>query len=234
MIPFGLLSRAKTFALPLVCVLLAAMAFIMRPACAEQYQSRLNKLLIHPSNLYLPSRLVLGEATRFVVKAQPGSLVRVLISTTGEGYQLPNGTPLRVGQEVQELSGTVPAAGVLELMLEMPKEESLAGRVVYVDAVAGPSDEALEPINLVDSTGRRTESNTLVITKAAEVGGPMVMPGMPGFNPQVFSQLTTLGDVYNSGDERKKQLLDNGNINKDREMDQNPFIRRGAQQGISY
>ena len=62
----------------------------------------------------------------------------------------------------------------------------------------------------------------------------MVMPGMPGFNPQVFSQLTTLGDVYNSGDERKKQLLDNGNINKDREMDQNPFIRRGAQQGISY
>lgn len=198
----------------------------------KKHESRLSRLLIRKSDLYLPTRLVMGEEARFVVKAQPGSHVKVFLSATGEGYMLPNGTPLRVGTDVQELTGVVPESGVLELSLEMPQDESLQGQVVYVDAVAGLSEAQLNPIDLVDPTGRRTDANTLVITKPADRGGPAILPAMPGVDPRLFNQLTQLGQIYGSKDESRKQLLDNGSINRDRALDQNPFAGRGLQQGI--
>lgn len=199
---------------------------------AEKYQSRLNSLLLKKNDLYLPTRLVLGEEVRFVVKAPAGNMVKILVSAKSEGYVLPNGTPLSVGEEVQELTGTVPANGVLELKLSMPKDPSMEGKVVYVAGVVGPSEEAFAPIDLIDSTGRRTEENALVIVKPVEAGGPSIMPSMPGLSPQVFNQLTTMSEIYGKGDNSKKQLLDNGDINRDRAIDQNPFINRGLQPGI--
>lgn len=198
-------------------------------AQAEKYQSRLNSLLIHQSNLYLPTRLVMGESTRFVVKSNPGDKVKVLLSAKGEGYTLPNGTPLHVGAEVQELTGTVPDTGVLELTIEMPKDEALEGQTVYVDAAAGPSDEALKPIDLIDPTGRRAEANVLVIAKPAEKGGPNFMPSMPGVDPQLMQRLS---DMSSMSDEKRKQLIDNGDINRDLDTDKNPFARHGFQPGI--
>lgn len=200
-------------------------------ANAEKYQSRLNSLLLKKNDVYLPSRLVLGEEARFVIKAPAGSKVKVFLSSKAEGYILPNGTPLRVGEEVQELSGIVPESGVLQLQMEMPKDPELEGKVVYVDAVAGPSDEELAPIDLVDPTGRRTTENVLAIVKPTERGGPSVMPTLPGLSPQLFNQLTTMTDVYAKGGD-KKQLLDDGDINRDRQIDQNPFINRGIQPGV--
>lgn len=225
--------QKRTLVLLLAATVVAApMIYSPLPAQAQKYESRLSKLLIRKSNLYLPTRLVLGEGSKFVVKAQPGDKVRVFISPKAEGYVLPNGTALRVGTEAHELSGTVPETGVLELQLDMPKEEGLIGKVVYVDAVAGASDEALAPIDLIDSTGRRTDTNTLVISKPADKGGAMIMPGIPGLDPQLFNRMATLGEIYTSDDERKKQLLDTGIINRDVEMEQNSFINRGVQPGL--
>lgn len=199
---------------------------------AEKYESRLSRLLIRKSDVYLPTRLVLGEEARFVIKAAPGNQVKLLMSPSAEGYLLPNGTALRVGSDAQILEGTVPETGILELKMDMPKDPELEGKVLYVDAVAGLSEESLEPMGMVDATGRRTGSNSLVIVKPAERGGPSILPNMPGLSPQVFNQLTQLGDVYSNKDDNRKNLLDNGDINRDRQMDQNPFIQRGAQPGI--
>ena len=104
--------------------------------------------------------------------------------------------------------------------------------MLFFDAAAGESEEALRPIDLMDPTGRRTDENALVIMKPAEMGAPMVMPNLPGLSPQMMNQLTTMTDVYSSGDSERKKLLDNGNINPDRAMDRNPFIQRGSQPGI--
>jgi len=201
-------------------------------AQAEKYQSRLNSLLLRKSDLYLPTRLILGQETRFIVKAQPGHKVRLFMSATEAGYVLPNGTSLRVGTDVQELSGVVPENGVLELTMSMPQEAELEGQVVYIDAAAGPTDEALAPMDLVDATGRRTAQNSLVITKQVTSKGPALLPGMPGFSPQAFQQLTTMGEIYTNPDDSRKQLLDNGDINRDRQLDQNPFLNRGMMPGL--
>lgn len=201
-------------------------------SAAEKYQSRLSQLLIRKADAYLPSRLLLGAENRFVIKAQPGYVAKVFVSHKGEGKVLANGTPLPVGEDVQELSGTVPDSGVLPLSLKVPQDDALHGKVLYVAAVAGPTEEALEPIGLVDSTGRRTDDNVLVISKITKMNGPAVLPGVPGINPQMFNQLTTMGDIYTSGDKRRKELLDNGDVNAQRQLDRNPFINRGIQPGL--
>ncbi len=221
-------------ALTVLLLLVLSMGFSGNPAAraAEKYQSRLNQLLIRKSNLFLPTRIVLGEDNRFVVKAQPGSKVKLFLSPTPEGYVLANGTPLRVGEEMQEIAGEVPETGVLELTLTIPSEDALEGKILYVDAVVGPTDEALVPIDLMDATGRRTDSNSLVITKPSKMGGPTILPNMPGMNPQMFNQLTTLGDIFTNKDDKRKDLLDNGSIDSSRQMDRNPFIQRGAQPGL--
>jgi hypothetical protein len=202
-------------------------------AHAEPYQSRLNSLLIRKNDVYLPNRLTLGQEARFIVKARPGSLVKLFISAEGQGKILPNDVALRVGNDAQELIGTVPESGVLELKMDVPKDPELEGRLVYVDAVAGTSEADLKPIDLVDATGRRTDENTLpMMAQVVSGGGPSVMPAMPGVSPQVFNQLTTMGNIYSQGDKEKKDLLDNGTINRDRNIDRNPFVNRGLQQGV--
>lgn len=223
----------KIYGLLAALIATVSITVMLPSAQAEKYQSRLSSLLLKKNDLYMPTRLVLGHEARFVVKAPAGDIVKVLISTKNEGYILPNGTPLRVGAEAQELTGTIPENGVLELKMAMPKDETMEGKVVYVDAAVGPSNEELAPIDLIDAAGKRTDENTLVIVKPAEGGGPNIMPSMPGLSPQVFNQLTTMGDAYSKGDSEKKQLLDNGDINRDRAIDQNPFINRGLQPGLS-
>lgn len=218
----------------LAVMLLGSVVGMLPVAQAQQeYKSRLGNLLLKKNNLYMPSRLVLGEEVRFVVKAMPGYQVKVFLSSKGEGYTLPDGTPLNIGTDVQELSGTVPENGVLELKMNMPKDPELEGKQLYVAAVAGPSEQALAPVDLVDATGRRTSENTLAIVRPAERGGPNVMPNMPGLSPQLFNQLTTLSEIYGKNDSHKKELLDNGDVNSDRDMDRNPFVRRGIQPGIT-
>lgn len=213
--------------------LLFAMGPALQSACAEPYKSRLNSLLLRKNEVYLPTRLLLGQEARFVVKAQSGSLIKVFISPEAEGKVLSNDVALRVGADAQELSGMVPETGVLELKMAVPADPDLDGRLVYVDAVAGSSEETLVPIDLVDPTGRRTDQNAIPIMKQVDGGsGAMVMPSMPGLSPQVFNQLTTMGGIYSGGDSEKKKLLDDGTINRDREIDRNPFINRGMQQGI--
>lgn len=218
----------------LLALLLTSVALPFNtPAYAEKYQSRLNSLLLRKNDVYLPSRLVLGQEARFVVKAAPGSLVKLFVSGKGEGMMLNDETPLRVGADAQVLSGTVPESGVLELKMAVPKDPEMDGQVVYVDAVSGASETELKPIDLMDSTGRRTEQNSLTMIKQVAENGPAVMPAMPGLSPQAFKQLTTMSNIYSGqGSADRKQLLDNGTINRDRTIDRNPFINRGVQQGI--
>lgn len=216
----GLLALALCAGLP---------ALTVSTAQAEQYQSRLGSLLLNKASFYLPGRLVLGQDNRFTIKARPGSQVRVFISPQSEGYLFADRLPLQVGTEVEELTGTIPESGVLELTLPLPNEASWDGQVLYVDAVVGQAPDFSDYVRpeLVDATGRRTTHNLLVLTKPAEKNGMTILPAVPGMDPQVFNQVTTLSEIYTSQDARRKQLLMDGNINRDAQIDQNSLINRG-------
>ena len=211
-------------------VLQGAVGLNSQPAFAEKYQSRLNSLILKKNDVYLPTRMVLGEEVQFVVKAAAGSHVKLLLSAQNSGYSLPNGTSLRVGPESQELSGVIPENGVLQLKMTMPKDPEMEGKILYIDAVSGETDEELAPMELVDATGRRTANNALAIVKPSDLGSMSIMPNMPGVSPQLMTQLSNLSTMQSNPN--AKQLLDNGNINQNRSIDQNPFAYRGSQPGL--
>jgi hypothetical protein len=201
-------------------------------AHAEHYKSRLSSLLVKKTELYLPARLILGEEARFVVRAQPGDQVKVFLSPKNEGFELTDGVLLRVGEDPQVLTGVIPQTGVLELKMPVPANEELNGKILYIDAAAGPTEQALAPLNLIDATGRKAVTNGIVLTKRTNTSGSPIMPYMPGISPQLFNQLTTLGDIYTKKDEHRRELLDDGTINQNRGLDRNPFSNRGLQPGL--
>jgi len=224
---FSQFRPVKSVAL-LALLLTFSCASFTQPAGAEKYQSRLNSLILKKNDLYLPARLVIGEEAHFVVKAPAGSQVKILLSPQNSGYKLPNGTELRVGTQVEALTGVVPENGVLQLNLTLPKDPGQDGKTVYVEALYGTSDEDLAPIEQVDASGRRTADNALAVVKPSDAGSMSVMPNMPGVSPQLMNQLNTLTNSQGTN----KQLLDNGSINSDRAVDRNPFAYRGYQPGI--
>lgn len=230
-LPLSKLIRSVA-ALGLVVLLgQGALTGLSQPAFAEKYQSRLNSLILKKNDVYLPTRLVLGEEVQFVVRALAGSHIKLLLSAQNSGYKLPNGTTLRVGPESQELTGVVPENGVLQLKMTMPKDPEMEGKTIYVDAAAGPTDEELAPMVLVDATGRRTGDNALAIVKPSDAGSMSIMPNMPGVSPQMMTQLTNLSNMQSNPN--AKQLIDNGDMNNERQMDQNPFAYRGGQPGLN-
>jgi hypothetical protein len=208
------------------------MVLSLQTANAEPYQGRLGQLLIQANEVYLPSRLVVGQDATFTIKAPAGSVAKVFLSPASSGYVLNNKLPLQVGDNPETLSGTVPASGVLQLKFTTPNNPELDGKSLYVDAVIGSTEQALNAATLIQANGHKTQQNQLAIVVPAKKNGPAVLPSMPGVSPQLFNQITNVVDTYSKGDEDAKNMLDKGDINRDRPADQNPFINRGLTPGI--
>ncbi|MGE0200831.1 MAG: hypothetical protein AB7P76_07680 [Candidatus Melainabacteria bacterium] len=218
-------------------------------------RSRLNRLLIRSANLYLPTRLVLGQENKFVARANPGQQVLVFLSPEPSGLVLASEQsariPLRVGPEYEQVVGVANEKGVAELSITLPDEQDWAGHILYVDAIAYDRAEIVPPrmdgeghpvadvnplvdlrtvanaqqLDLMNPMGQRTSVNALQMAMPAEANGAMVMPSMPGFSPQLLQQITNLSEV-GAGNEHKKNLLDDGERDENNALDRNSLITR--------
>lgn len=189
--------------------------------------SRLNSLVRQKPTVYLPTRLILGESTNFVIKAQPGTHIALYVSPEDVGYAAPNGKPLRVGQTNEELKGDVPENGVLTLTLPIPQDPNLDGRAVFVEAIAWTRDDYrdLEVVTLMEATGRPAVRNMLAIAAPSDSGkGVNLMPSMPGMPQQLIQNMASVAGAQ--GDEDKKQMIDRGTRDTDLLYDRNSFLAR--------
>jgi len=198
------------------------------PAEAQQYQSRLQQLVQKRGSLYLPLRLVLGQDNQFTVKANAGSKVMLYVSPADGGFVTPNGIALRVGEEHEKFFAEIPSNGVAQLTVQLPAEEDWENRELYVDAVVWQAEDYsdMEAMQLMDGSGRRTAHNALVMVKPAEKGGWAIMPNIPGVNAAALQQMEATSEALTNGDERKKELLDDGDINRDTLIDKNSLYQR--------
>jgi hypothetical protein len=189
--------------------------------------SRLNSLIRRAPQLFLPSRLYLGQDNTLTLRGTPGSEVALYFSAEADGFTLPGGVALRVGEEHQTMQGTIGANGILTLTLPLPKDEALEGRVLFLDAVSWQKADQSDVLRFeqLDATGRRTLENGVPIVKPADTArGPLLMPGMPGMSTDMLRQVTSFSDVM--GDERKQQLIDQGKLDRNTLIDRNPFVVR--------
>ena len=209
-------------------LLLALLMGFSTTVSAQQYQSRLNQLVQKRPMLYLPLRLVLGEENQFTVKAPAGSKVMLYVSPVDGGFITPNGIALRVGDDHEQFYAEVAENGVSQIKVDMPAEEDWEGRELFVDALVWQAEDYsdMQEMQLVDASGRRTNTNALTMVKPSDSKGWGIMPSIPGVNTATLQQLENVSNAVGNGDERKKNLLDDGSINRDTLLDHNSLITR--------
>lgn len=206
------------------------------PARAEEYQSRLQQLVQQRASLFLPLRLVLGQDNQFTVKAKPGSKVMLYVSPTSGGFVTPNGIALRVGEDHEKFFAEIAGNGVAQLKVELPAEDEWENRELYVDAVVWQAEDYsdIQPMQMIDGSGRRTSANALTMVKPSEKGGWAIMPNIPGVNAAALQQLESTSNALGEGNDRKKELLDDGDINRGTLLDKNSLINRPSMMPRPY
>ncbi|MBK8191250.1 MAG: hypothetical protein IPK79_12470 [Vampirovibrionales bacterium] len=223
----------------LAALLAVSVALAMPWSASAQVRAggRLSGLIQQKSSLYLPTRLLWGQENRILVKAPPGARVVVYISPQNQGFTAPNGAPLRVGADPEKLEGVASEKGVAALTLTLPAppageglDEEIKPRPAFLDAVVYQKDDFsdMTVVEIIDPTGRPAASNQTMLTQAVNGRGPLFFPGMPGVSGDIVRRLSTLGDLQ-SGDTRKRELIDDGTRNQQVEQDRNVFIRRADQ-----
>jgi hypothetical protein len=186
--------------------------------------SKLNQQLKAKTRLYLPGRLYVGEGNRLSIQGKPGAQVIMYASPAQSGAAAPNNMPLNVGTNLQEFHSTIGENGVASIPLSLPPE--LDGKTLFLDAVVYslPDYSDMVKVDILDAAGQLTADNRVTIVKPNEKGGKgtMLMPGMPGMNPQMVQQLQTMSEAQS--DPRKRDLLYKGDRDGTRIQDKNSFI----------
>lgn len=181
--------------------------------------SRLKDLIKKAPELYLPSQLLPNTVAKFTVKGQPGQKVLLMLSTQPQGYLLPNGMPLKIGEPNEAQEAVIPETGVVDIEMPMPDQIGEPGLKRFIEAVlynnADMSDaQVASAIN--PETGL-PGLNAVAVGAIAENTNPGILPGDAQTN-QIFRSLTAFNEAQS--DDRKKKLLDDGKINRDRANDQ--------------
>lgn len=203
----------------------------LTPAADNRPVSRLSRLMLNQETMYLPTKLVIGTNNRFLVKGKPGNDVMLYVSPKGDGYKLPNGLALKVGETHESLGGKIPENGILTLEIPVPNEQDWAGHFLFVDAITWtqPDYADVKQIQLLDATGRRTTDNGLLMTpQVRTTGGSLIMPSMPGMPAGALQQLTQTSEILGSNDKRRKDLIYDGDRNPDTILDRNSLLNRNG------
>lgn len=191
-----------------VGILIAVVVFCL--GMPTGYAAKLSDLIKQPSQLYLPSQIIPGKTALFTIKSKPGRHVKVVLSRYAESA----GTPM-IAQEA-----VIPVTGVLQLPIAIPDNPTALGdkQIVSAWVWSNPDQSDRETVQILSNAGTPSESREVAVGTEPERGGFMLLPGdtnMAG----IMRSLTTLQEV--GDDPRKRQLLDEGTINRKRELDKN-------------
>lgn len=188
-------------------------------AISFSHAAKLSDLVKKPPQLYLPSQVIPGQTANFTLKGKPGADYKLILSSYSQGAELPGGMQLRVGKATLYKQGKIPQSGVAAIPVEVPANMDLGERQ-YVEAITWvvPDQQDLEWAQIIQSTGQLAAENIVSVGVPHDPGSAMFLPGDPSVS-NVIRSLSTLTEV--SGDERKKELLDYGDINRNRQIDRN-------------
>lgn len=143
-------------------IILILFSFI--PVRAEVFSPKING-----AEVYKPSRLIVGTKTDFVVKANPGSNVTLVLALDEQGNNI-----------IAQVNGITGENGIAKLQLELPNNKELINKTAYFQVMVGDSIA-----RIIGSEGTSTAPNAIRILKKSSSGI------LPGFGPSVPG----MGDV---------------------------------------
>ena len=201
----------------LACLLLVIGLAVLMPMSAHAL--KLSDLIKKPPQLFVPSQVIPGTEASFTLQGKAGKSYLLMLSARSQGKELPNGTALRVGKSQVEQEGVIPESGVVEIKVMIP-DKVASYEKQYVEAVvwSQPDMSDAEPADVVTSVTTQNANNLVLVGKHADPGSTLIVPGDPSVSG-IFRSLGTMGDV--AKDPRKQTLVDDGRINRNRQLDRN-------------
>jgi len=171
--------------------------------------------------VYKPSKLLIGNKTKFVIQAEPNSHVSLVTSEENGGAPEFYGHKLRLGQTLNPHEGIIGDNGILELEIPLPDEKSLIGKVLYFEVLvwkkADFSDLKVAKIKGID--GRETNINALIITDLPKKHSmPGIGPAIPGTGgdfsraKEIFSKINDTGDDDEQNYYQDEMYYKNGSL----------------------
>ncbi len=125
----------------------------------------------HGPKLFLPSRMVLGECSEFVVKGSPGSYAAIAMSESNKGAKPLSGHKLRLGADRKLVSlGIIPETGMLSLFVETPIQGDLVDSSLYFEGViwSKPDFSDLQMTSTVLTCQNSSDENGVVVAGQQE------------------------------------------------------------------
>ena len=133
--------------------------------------------------VYKPSKLIIGNKTKFVIKAAPGSHVSLVTSEQNGGSPELYGHKLRLGQTLNPYEGIVGDKGILEIEISLPEEKELVGKILYFEVLVWKKSDFsdLKIAKIMGIDGRETDVNAVIIAEPPKKQSmPGIGPGVPG------------------------------------------------------
>lgn len=215
----------KRFFGPLVLLMMLTLCVFHSTAHA----GRLSDLIKRPPQLYLPSQLLPRAQAVFTVKAKAGQHVTLMLSTQPSGYSLPDGRALNIGEPVVKEEMLVPETGVATFTIALPDSIGDPGMKRYVEAIVWGQEDLsdAERAEVFNSTvGVAATDNSVEVGVPPSGGETMFLPsGNPAMG-NLIRGISALGET--TGNDRKKQLIDTGTINTDRQIDRTLNLTPGS------
>jgi hypothetical protein len=142
--------------------------------------------------VYLPSKLIIGEKNAFRIKGNPGCKVSLAVSKASGGAKPLFGQQLRIGASETTIEGVIPATGIIELHYELPNDESLINGVRFFEVATWSKDDYsdLQLARIYSSAGRQTSNNGVKISHPYDSGKrPTFMPVIPGMGQDLVKAI---------------------------------------------
>ena len=192
---------------------------IVLPETLPVAEASLSDLIKRPAQLFVPSQLLPGESAEFTVRAKAGASVELIVSSVNSGKSLPNGTPLRVGEPIARATGVIPATGVLKLTVTIPKALDMDYQFVEAVLWRQPDQSDAEVAQLVGAVNREGHENLIAVGARTDKGSTMIMPMGDPQMANIMRSMQVIDET--AGDERKRKLIDDGKIDRRRDIDKN-------------
>jgi hypothetical protein len=205
---------------------------------------RLNvQRLPKPNQLYMPNAFYRDKVNTVTVKANPGEQVVVYYRYLPSGDQSLPADKLIVTfsptQNVQQVQIPLPST---EVFKELPPNSPFKKgkeitptyqfNAIQIEAVRiDENGRLIEKIQNVDASGLAGSQDVIPLLEPYVSTQASVMPTVQGLDHNTMRSVQSMIDL--AGDEEKrKRLLYDGTINRDRSLDRNTFIDGGAKTSI--
>ena len=142
------------------------------------------------SRMYLPERMIIGQTSKFTVKAKPGMIVAIAMADRDKGAKPIAGHDLRLGPDRKVVAiAKLPETGVAEIYVEAPIEGDLIGQYLFFEAAVWSKEDLsdLEWAQTVTSAAGGSPTNAVMMAQASETKrGVRIVPD--GAMPMIMRQ----------------------------------------------